>query len=65
MKDFQAFCDSLDQDFIDTLSEETSHVLNKNVKFGNTIMATDFAITMRILERYHEWLCSESSADNQ
>lgn len=64
MKNFQKFCDSLDQAFIDSLSAETSYVLNANVSFGNTIMANDFAITMRVLERYHEWLHSETSEDN-
>lgn len=61
MKDFQKFCDSLDQAFIDSLSVETSYVLNADASFGNTIMANDFAITMRVLERYHEWLHSETS----
>lgn len=65
MKDFQAFCDSLDQEFIDSLSEETSYVLNANVSLGNTLMSNDFAVTMRILERYHEWLHSETSEGNQ
>lgn len=65
MKNFQDFCDSLDQEFIDSLSEETSYVLNANVSFGNTILANNFAVTMRILERYHEWLHSENGEDTR
>lgn len=58
MKNFQKFCDSLDQEFIDSLTSETSYIAKQNVSFANTILANNFAITMRILERYHEWLHS-------
>lgn len=61
MKDFQDFCDSLDQDFISDLASETSYVMSANAKFANTILANDFAVTMRILERYHEWLHDEDA----
>lgn len=64
MKSFQEFCNSLDQEFIDSLVEETEYVLNANVKFENKLLANNFAITMRILERYHEWLHSETSVTN-
>lgn len=64
MKTFQEFCDSLDQEFIDSLSEETSYVLNTKPNPENVLMATSFAIAMRILERYHEWVYSESSSKN-
>lgn len=64
MKSFQEFCDSLDQEFVSSLSEDTGYVLSANAQFENKLMANSFSITMRILERYHEWLCSETSADN-
>lgn len=59
MKDFQKFCDSLDQDFIDTIISETTYVVNQNVSFPNALLANSFAISMRLLERYHEWMNSD------
>lgn len=59
MKDFQKFCDSLDQNFIDTIISETTYVVNQNVSFPNALLANSFAISMRLLERYHEWMNSD------
>lgn len=56
MKSFQDFCDSLDQDFIDTLLTDTNYVLKQKVHPDNQMLANSFAISMRLLERYHEWL---------
>lgn len=64
MKTFQDFCDSLDQEFINTLTSETSYVMNQNVKLENTLLANDFSITMRILERYHEWIHTSDVEEN-
>ena len=60
MRDFQEFCDSLDQEFINTLASETSSVLRNASAPENILLAGNFAITMRVLERYHEWLHSDS-----
>ncbi len=60
MKSFQEFCDSLDQNFIDTLTSETSYVLHNAAAPENILLGGNFAVTMRILERYHEWLHSDS-----
>lgn len=60
MRDFQEFCDSLDQEFINTLASETSYVLRNAFAPENILLAGNFAITMRVLERYHEWLHSDS-----
>lgn len=60
MKNFQDFCDSLDQEFIDTLKSETSYVLHNAAAPENIFLSGNFATTMRILERYHEWLHLES-----
>jgi len=56
MKDFQEFIDSLDREFVDTLVSETSGVIGRNAPFANTVLGNNFAVTLRILERYHEWL---------
>lgn len=63
MKDFQDFCDSLDQDFIDDISSDTSYALNTNVPLVNKSLALNYAVTMRILERYHAWLQDISECD--
>lgn len=60
MRDFQEFCDSLDQEFINTLASETSYVLRNASAPENILLAGNFAITMRVLKRYHEWLHSDS-----
>lgn len=62
MRSFQEFCDSLslDQEFINDISSETTHVLHKAAGPENILMGGNFAITMKILERYHEWLHSDS-----
>lgn len=36
MKDFQDFCNSLNQDFIDDISSDASYALNTNVTLANT-----------------------------
>lgn len=56
MKDFQEFCDSLDQEFIDDVLSDTTYALNQKAPLSNTLVTGSFAISMRVLERYHEWL---------
>lgn len=59
MKNFQEFADSLDQEFIDSIISETSYIMNQKASFPNTLLGNSFAISMRILERYHYWLHDE------
>lgn len=56
MKDFQEFCDSLDQEFIDDILSDATYTLSQKAPLANTLITGSFAITMRVLERYHEWL---------
>lgn len=60
MKSFQDFCNSLDPEFIKNITSETTYVLRNAAKPENILMGGNFAITMRILERYHEWLHPDS-----
>lgn len=59
MKDFQEFCNSLDQEFINDILSDTTYTLNQKAPLANTLITGSFAITMRVLERYHEWLNSD------
>lgn len=56
MKNFQDFVDSLDQDFIDDVLSNATYTLNQKAPLANTLITGSFAVTMRVLERYHEWL---------
>lgn len=56
MKSFQDFCDSLDQDFINDILSDSKYILNQKSPLPNTLLSGNVAVTMRILERYHDWL---------
>ena len=59
LKDFQEFVDSLDQDFIDSIQEDTTYTLTQKAPAINKLITGSFAISMRVLERYHEWIHSD------
>lgn len=60
MKDFQEFVDSLDQGFIDDVLSDTTYTLKQKAPLANTLVTGSFAITMRVLERYHDWLHADA-----
>lgn len=65
MKDFQEFCDSLDESFCyEDIIPEVEEALRAKAPAINTIMATSFAVAMRVLERYHYWLHENDEPEN-